>query len=189
MIETLQHWDAALLLKLNSFHNPFWDQVMSVATGRFIWVPLYVFLFVFLLLRFRKKMLILVPTIALLILCADQTSRVFKYACKRDRPCYNVEIMDELNVPDGCGGQYGFVSSHAANTFGLAMFIFLLWKGRRGRGWWLLLFVWAGFVSYTRIYLGVHYPLDIACGALVGIAAAFLVHWMYRRWLEGLVKS
>jgi len=189
VIETLHRWDCALLLKLNAIHSPFWDTLMSAATGRFFWIPLYLLLLGLIIVRFRKKTLLILPMLALMVLLADQSSRLMKSSCKRERPCYNETISGQLNVYDGCGGRYGFVSSHAANTFGLAMFMFLLWKGRRGRRWMLLVFLFAIFASYTRIYLGVHYPLDIAGGAIVGMLSAWVVILIYRKWIEGLIKE
>ncbi|TND09967.1 MAG: membrane-associated phospholipid phosphatase [Bacteroidetes bacterium] len=189
MIETLHSWDVALLLKLNSFHNPSWDTVMSVSTGRWIWIPIYLALFVLIILRFRKQAIPVFIAAALTIVLSDQVSRACKYGFKRERPCHNEMIASQLHVPDGCGGKYGFVSSHAANSFGLSFFIWLLWKGRKQRRWLLLLFPWAIYMTYTRIYLGVHYPLDIAGGAFVGLAVAALSVFIYRRWLVKIVPA
>lgn len=173
MISTLQQWDADLLLWFNQFHSPGWDQFMSLATGRWFSIPVYLALLVWVIWKFRKKALIVLPVIALLVVSSDQLSRACKYGFKRERPCYNITIQDKLHVYDGCGGRYGFVSSHAANTFALALFMFLLSKGTKRRGLFALLFIWAAFMVYTRIYLGVHYPLDIVCGALLGMGCAY----------------
>lgn len=186
MIEILHQWDAALLLKLNGFHSPFWDTLMSVCTGRWIWIPIYAFLLALVILRFRRQAIPVLISVALTIVLADQLSRACKYGFRRERPCYNETIASQLNVPDGCGGRYGFVSSHAANSFGLSFFLWMLWKGRRGRNWWWLMFAWAVFMTYTRIYLGVHYPLDIVGGALVGGLSAWGTVTLYRRWLSQL---
>lgn len=126
----------------------------------------------------------ILPVIALLIVTSDQLSRACKYGFKRERPCYNTNIMDKLHVYDGCGGQYGFVSSHATNTFALALFMFLLGKGARRRNLLLLLFFWAAFMSYTRLYLGVHYPFDIVGGALLGMGCAYVWWKLYDRKLQ-----
>lgn len=189
MISTLQQWDADLLLWLNQFHSPGWDQLMSLATGRWFSIPVYLLLLVWIIWKFRKKTLLLIPVFALLAVTSDQLSRACKYGFKRERPCHNIAIKDKLHVYDGCGGQYGFVSSHAANTFAVAMFAFLLSKGMKRRSWFLLFFLWAGFVTYTRIYLGVHYPLDIICGALLGMGCAYGWWWLYDRKLQRFIVT
>lgn len=107
---------------------------------------------------------------------ADQISvQLFKDVFMRLRPCHNPEIADLIHTINGaCGGQYGFVSSHAANTFGLALFVGLIFKKHVP---FLLkaLLIWAAVVSYSRIYVGVHYPADLICGAILGSIIAFLM--------------
>lgn len=109
----------------------------------------------------------------LTILLADQVSSgLMKPYFERLRPCHNPELEGLLYVYGRCGGLYGFVSSHAANTFGVATFLTLiLRKKQKGIKW---LFLYAVIVSYSRIYLGVHYPLDVLFGALVGVLSAYL---------------
>lgn len=145
-------------------------------TERYSWLPLYILLSVLVFVKFKWRGFILAPFIALVILSADQISvNLFKDVFLRLRPCHNPEIRDLVHTVDGCGGQYGFVSSHAANTFALAIFIGFVLKKHLSYLLHIML-VWAAIVSYSRIYVGVHYPADIICGALLGVVIA-LVFW------------
>src|SRR3989304_5383050 len=176
MIETFKNIDTQLFLFLNGFHNDFWDAVMYWAGDRYFWIPLYAVILVLTGVKLKwKTLLIILPMITLLILISDQGSVLLKNLFQRYRPCHNNIIQDVVHTLNGkCGGQYGFVSSHASNTFALAMFVGMLFRKKLR---WMLVFMLsgAGFVSYSRIYTGVHYPADIAAGALMGISAGFLL--------------
>lgn len=180
MIETLKSWDTALFLFLNSKHNAFFDVVMSWTSYRFTWIPLYIFFFYLVIKHFRSKTWLVVVATVLVILLADQISvHAFKFVFLRYRPCHNLILQSQVHLNDGCGGTYGFISSHAANTFALAMFLFLLFKEKiRYFGWFM--FGWACFVSYSRIYNGVHYPADVACGAIVGMGIGATVYQLFQ---------
>ncbi len=116
----------------------------------------------------------------LVIVLSDQISvHAFKQVFLRYRPCHNLLLQAQVHLNDGCGGMYGFVSSHAANTFALAMFLSLLFKNKI-KYFGLAIFVWAAFVSYSRIYNGVHYPADIACGAILGMGIGIVVFKIYQ---------
>lgn len=144
---------------------------------RFSWMPLYVVLAVLMSLKFKWRLLVLAPFVTLLIIGSDQISvHLFKDVFMRLRPCHNPLITDLVHtVNNHCGGQYGFVSSHAANTFALACFVGLVLKNHFK---WMLPFMlfWATIVSYSRIYLGVHYPGDILGGAVLGALIGFLIY-------------
>ena len=174
MLEYLDQLDRAVLLYLNGLHSDTMDEVMVFISGKWSWLPLYVFIIGYTALKYKKKSWIYIGAIFLTFVLTDViSSQVFKKGIKRFRPSHNVEITEQLHLPDGKGGKYGFFSSHAANTFGLAMFLCLLFYKER-RVWCLMLF-WAFVVSYSRIYLGKHYPLDILCGALFGVLMAIFV--------------
>jgi undecaprenyl-diphosphatase len=136
---------------------------------------LYLILVVLLFVKFKWQGFIIAPFIAIVILLADQVSvHLFKEVFLRFRPCHNLAIKDLVHTVDGCGGQYGFVSSHAANTFALAVFLGLVFKKYCSKLLFVML-VWATIVSYSRIYVGVHYPADLFCGALLGVLLALIV--------------
>ncbi len=176
MIEKL---DQTIFLFLNSFNSPWWDKVMVVLSARLTWLPLYLFILVLLSLKHKRSMLIIVPVIILTIAAADQLSvHAFKEVFLRLRPCHEPELQGLVHtVNDRCGGMYGFVSSHAANSFAVAV----LSLGLLNKKWYTILIIcWATLVSYSRIYLGVHYPGDIIGGAALGASLACLSLALYR---------
>ncbi len=176
LINTLKNWDTQLFLFLNSKHNSFFDVVMFWASHRYFWIPLYLFFFFLVIKYYGKQVWLVVLAAILLIVLSDQISvHAFKFVFLRYRPCHNLILQSQVHLNDGCGGMYGFISSHAANTFALAMFLFLLLRDKlKHIGWFM--FPWAAFVSYSRIYNGVHYPADVACGAIVGMGIGVLVY-------------
>lgn len=168
MLDALIQWDQELFLWLNNQHNAFLDELMWWISYNFTWVPFYLFLIIVVGRRYGWKILaILVPTLVMLVLCADQSSvQLFKEVFQRPRPCHEPALEGMVHiVKDHCGGKWGFVSSHATNSFAVAVFILSLLKHRF---WMVLMLVWAAVVSYSRVYLGVHYPGDILGGALLG---------------------
>ncbi|WP_154857059.1 phosphatase PAP2 family protein [Cyclobacterium xiamenense] len=176
MIHLIQQWDEAFFLFLNGQHAPWLDPIMLALTGKYIWVPLYLYLLYLIIRRYPKEWVGYVVGLILTVVLADQlTSGIMKPFFERLRPCHDPRWDELIRNYAGCGGRYGFASSHAANTFALASFMQQVGKKRmRGMGW---LFGWAALVSYTRIYLGVHYPLDVLVGAAVGVLVAWLVWW------------
>lgn len=177
--------DKRILLFLNGMHSPLMDEIMWFFSRVPVWIPLYVLLVVFIVLKFGKKSWLIIPIIALLIACSDQTSvHFFKNVFHRLRPSHEPSLEGLLHfVHNYHGGLYGFISSHASNTFALATFLSLLFR-KKWFSW--TIFVWAGIVSYSRIYLGVHYPGDVVCGALWGVLLAIIFFALYRR-LESIL--
>jgi undecaprenyl-diphosphatase len=153
------------------------------------WIPLYAFLMYLLYKRYGFKglwfvVLIVVGTVA----ATDQSSvKLFKNVFMRYRPCHNLEIGHLVHlVNEHCGGLYGFVSSHAANSFGVATSIGLFLHQKKEL--WLL-WLWAALVSYSRIYLGVHYPTDIIGGAILGIVVAYVLFTFTFPWVPEKDRS
>lgn len=168
MIDQLITYDKELLRFLNGYHTPWLDPVMLILTETITWLPLYIFLLYIVIKEFKKEAWIILLGIAITILLADQiTASVMKPFFARLRPSREPTLDGLIHLVDGYkGGQFGFASSHAANTFGAATFYFLLFRAIKPWVGWL--FLWAALMSYTRIYLGVHYPGDIIVGGLVG---------------------
>ena len=178
MIEFLDGIDKSLFLFLNACHSDFWDPIMWWISGKSSWIFLYVLILVWLGVKHKWRILIIMLFVILLVTATDQISvHFFKNVFQRFRPCHNPELKQLVHlVHNHCGGKFGFVSSHAANTFGVAIFSSALIKNKYYK-WFILL--WAALVSYSRIYLGVHYPGDILGGALLGAGIGFLFARLY----------
>lgn len=171
--------DARLLLIVNGAHSPFFDSVMWCISGRWIWVPFYAVLAYLLFRRMSwKRASICLVTIGLIILAADQTcATLIRPEIGRLRPaCLNNPLSSFVHVVNGYrGGRYGFPSCHAANTFALAVFMSLV---IRHKWFTVMMFSWAFIVSYSRMYLGVHYFGDLFCGATIGSLFAVLFYYL-----------
>lgn len=171
--------DARLLLIVNGAHSPFFDSVMWCISGRWIWVPFYAVLAYLLFRRMSwKRALICLVTIGLIILAADQTcATLIRPEIGRLRPAnLNSPLSSFVHVVNGYrGGRYGFPSCHAANTFALAVFMSLV---IRHKWFTVMMFSWAFVVSYSRMYLGVHYFGDLFCGATIGSLFAVLFYYL-----------
>ena len=180
-IQSIKDFDTQLFLFLNSKHNSFLDFTMFWASDKFIWIPLYLFFGFLVIKHFKKQTWLIILFTLLLILLSDQISNhLFKDIFLRYRPCHNLLLQNKIHLNSGCGCMYGFVSSHAANTFALAMFLGLLLR-KRIKQFTLFIFLWAAFVSYSRIYNGVHYPADVAVGALLGMLIGVIVFKLYQK--------
>lgn len=171
--------DARLLLIVNGAHSPFFDSVMWCISGRWIWVPFYAVLAYLLFRRMSwKRASICLVTIGLIILAADQTcATLIRPEIDRLRPAnLNNPLSSFVHVVNGYrGGRYGFPSCHAANTFALAVFMSLV---IRHKWFTVMMFSWAFIVSYSRMYLGVHYFGDLFCGATIGSLFAVLFYYL-----------
>lgn len=180
MFEKLEQFDQDLLLAINSRHTPFFDSFFYIISDKMVWIPFY-FLLLFLVIRnYKSKSWLILFLTALLILVSDQfASGLVKNLVLRYRPCHNVFIGNKLHLVNGyCGGQYGFISSHASNTFALATYIGLLLKEKWPR-FSILLIAWASLVSFSRIYLGVHYPADVIGGGLAGLTFGLIFYKLF----------
>ena len=183
MLEALQSLDRNLLLAINRAHTPALDAVMVFASNRNVWFPAYLGLAIWLIYVFRHRAWFLLPLIFAAVGLADSiTSRLFKPYFGRLRPCHDPKLMALLHLPDGCGGQFGFLSSHAANSVALAVFLAFTLPAGRYRALKTSVFLWAILLSYSRLYLGAHFPADVLGGALIGAVLGWGAARLYQRW-------
>jgi undecaprenyl-diphosphatase len=169
MIDQLLEFDTSLFLFLNGLGTPFFDPFWMLITNKITNLSIYLVLLIwYFKLKNGKAAFLILFFIGLLILVTDQTTNLFKYGFERLRPCHNEEIVDIMRiVKNGCGGLYGYFSGHASNSFALSIYFSLLFANRYPKLKYALFFM-ASLISYSRIYIGVHYPLDIISGALFG---------------------
>lgn len=187
MIDQLEQWDKALFILLNGSHNDLFDVLMPLISNKWVWIPLYALLLYLLIKNEKGQIAFTLIGIGLLILISDQAaSGLLKPWVGRLRPCYDPELADSVHLLKGCGGRFGFASSHASNSFAVAMFCWLLLKNHVKYIW--LLIPWAALVAYSRVYIGVHFPGDILMGGLIGIGSAYLVN-LIRNYLNLQLKE
>lgn len=191
MLDKILIWDEELFLLINGFHNSFGDFVMFWMSEKFIWIPLYL-LFIFLIYRQYKlkKTLIIILSAAIMIALSDQISvHFFKNVFQRLRPCHDPTLIDLVHLVKGkCGGQYGFISSHAANTFAISVFMIKL-IGKEYKYFKSIILIWAILICFSRIYLGVHFPGDVVIGVLIGIFIGWFISWLILRFIFVNKKS
>ena len=173
-METLIDIDKSLFVFLNSLGSDSFDFIWLLITDKKSSIPLYIFLIYYIYKKFsNKEFLKYLILVIILIVLTDQASGFFKDFFQRLRPCHDQEINSFIRiVKEGCGGLYGFFSAHAANTFAVATFFYFTLK-RYSKNF-KYLFLWAAIVSYSRIYVGVHFPFDIIFGACFGTVLGYL---------------
>jgi undecaprenyl-diphosphatase len=179
VFETLNHIDTNLFLFLNGHHSQFWDFVMWWASDRFTWIPLYALVLWLLIKQCPGKVGLLLLLIVLLVLMSDQSANFAKYIIARPRPSHEPALQGMVHlVRNYAGGTLGFYSAHASNAFAVAVFAIML-SGRRYK--WLVpvMLFYAILVSYSRIYLGVHYPGDVLTGAVMGLLIGLGISRLY----------
>jgi undecaprenyl-diphosphatase len=174
----IEHLDQRLFLLINSFNSPFWDNVMYSISGKVIWAPLYLAILIWIGFRYKRKFPVILLFVILAVILADQLSvQLFKEVFHRLRPCHEPALAGMAHLVKGeCGGLYGFVSSHASNSFNVALLSLMFIKQR----WYSIsILLWASVIGYSRIYLGVHYPGDVICGALLGSLIGWGIYKLY----------
>ena len=182
-METLLHWDAVLFQFINgSLSNVLFDAVLPWCRERWVWAPLYLFVAVFSWTNFGRRGWWVVLGIGAAVALADFTSsRLIKKNVQRLRPCNDPAMAAHvhLRVPS-CGSGYSFTSSHAANHFAVSVFLIGMF-GRLSRRVRPVLLAWAGTIALAQVYVGVHYPGDVLCGAALGVAVGWWTAVTWRR--------
>ena len=180
MLEQLIEWDKTVFLFLNNTHTPFWDHFMWIYTGRLTWIPLIVALLFVLFRKNWKEATLVVVALALTITLCDQfASTLCKPYFARFRPAQDPDFSPFVQIVNGYrGGRYGFISSHAANSFGAVVLLALIFRNRL---FTITGLVWAAVNCYSRIYLGKHFPMDLVWGALVGAVLGYAAWRLFRR--------
>ena len=189
MIEFIKSIDLILLDLINGAGRPFLDPIMIFLSAKFVWIPLYLYLTFLLYAQYGKRFWIPLLFIVISLTLSDQfTSSFMKPYFQRLRPCLDQSLAIVVEVVKGCGGKYGFASSHAANTMGLAVFYLMLLKTKK-KILAYAIFTWALMVGYSRAYLGVHYPGDVIVGFLVGGFFGYLCYQLHSLVIKKLGNS
>jgi undecaprenyl-diphosphatase len=180
--ESIRNWDQTILFNINQvLTNSFFDSLMPWLRESTIWLPLYVFFFAFAISNFGKKGWFWLLFFLLTVAACDQVSGLFKSHFHRLRPCNDPFMTEFIKLRLGyCSASFSFTSSHAANHFGLAIFIHNTFKQIKGfkTGW---LFIWAASICYAQMYVGIHYPTDILGGMLIGLFFGALIARIFNR--------
>jgi membrane-associated phospholipid phosphatase len=181
-MDKLIQLDKHLFYMINhGMSNSFFDWLMPIIRNPNVWIPLYVFIFVFCIYRYRKTGVYIIVLLALTFGIADRGSAgLIKPMVKRVRPCNDPTLAKTiiLRVPRSSG--YSFPSSHASNHFAIAFFLSFVFCSR-WKWIWLIGVIWAAAISFAQVYVGVHYPIDITCGALYGMLVGYLVYLLFKK--------
>lgn len=177
MIDQLLQYDTELFLFLNNLGSESWDGMWRFITEKYSSIPIYLLLLYFIYKQLGwKGTAVILASAALMITATDQLANLFKYGIQRPRPCQVEAIKDGMRfMADRCG-RYGYFSAHAASSMAAAVFLGLILK-HRFKYLPFLLLIWAVIIAYSRIYLGVHYPLDIITGMFFG----GIIGWIFYR--------
>lgn len=182
MIAELLQLDTELFLKIHQgLSNEFFDWLMPLLRNRFFWAPLYLFIIVFCIKEYKKQGYYIILALLLTFACGDLiSSRLIKKSVARIRPCNEITLANNIIHRVPCGTGYSFPSSHATNHFAIAVFLISLfykkWKAILPIG-----LLWAASISFAQVYVGVHYPIDILCGSILGISIGLIISTIFKR--------
>ncbi|OAV69433.1 undecaprenyl pyrophosphate phosphatase [Bacteroidales bacterium Barb6XT] len=180
MLEKVLEYERELFFLLNGSHTASMDHIIWLYSGKTVWLPAAFFILILLTykVKWREWLLVLLAIALVITLCDQFASHLCKPLFMRLRPTHHPDFMEQVQTVSGYrGGQYGFISSHAANAFGFATFLTLLFRYKPLIT--VTLYLWATITAYTRIYLGVHFISDIVPGIASGILFGSLVYTLY----------
>jgi len=182
MIQELLQFDTELFLKIHrGLSNGFFDWIMPLLRNRFFWSPLYLFIVIFCIRQYKKTGYYIIAGILLTFALGDMiSSKLIKPNVGRLRPCNEVSLTGQIIPRVPCGRGKSFPSSHATNHFGIAVFLI----GVFYRQWKAILpigILWAASISFAQVYVGVHYPVDVFCGMLLGTTLGILTTFIYKK--------
>ncbi len=179
MLEHIENIDREITIIINNLSHDYLDYIMIFLSNKYVWIPLYIYL-IFLLWKYDKKnFTINIVICSGSVIVADFiTSSIMKPYFERLRPCQDNSMLDLINIVSGCGKKFSFASSHASTTFSLATIFFYITRGDIK-----LLFLWSLLIGYSRIYLGVHYFLDVIIGFLVGFLTSMIIYRISKKYL------
>lgn len=182
-MSVLEKLDISLFNYINQgLSSDFLDFLLVPIRYEKFWIPFYAFVLVFLIFNIKKYQWFSIFFIFATIGSADLvSSHIIKPMVERPRPCHENSGLDNVIVRVRCGSGYSFTSSHATNHFATATILFLIFAGRKKK-WMYLLFLWAAAISIAQVYVGVHYPVDIFCGSLLGTSIGILGFYFYKYW-------
>lgn len=177
MFEDIARIEHPIFIWLNQFHTPIMDQIMYLFSNKLLWMPTTLFMLFILIFKaknIRRAIFVIIGLVLVIALCDQLTSGILKNITERLRPTHHPSYFNVVNYCyDYTGGRYGFASSHAANAFGCAAYLSLVFKNRL---YSFTIFTWAIITGYTRIYLGVHFIADILVGLVIGLVIGNLVY-------------
>ncbi len=181
IVEYLKKIDQKLFLQINTqWTNSFLDNILPVYRDQLVWTPLYLFLLIFMIVNFKTNSVRWLLVVAITMIISDQlSSHIIKPWVGRMRPCQDPDLIPYAKLLLGyCPGNASFTSSHATNHFTAGVFIFYTLRDSFKKWSWLFI-IWAATISYAQVYIGVHYPLDVLCGALLGCGIGWMMKELY----------
>jgi len=189
MLDKILPYEEKLFFLINGSHSDFWDNVMWLYSRLKVWLPLAILIIINIIYKknWKQWLIVLLAIVLLFILCDQISSHIIKPLIARLRPTHFPGIMEHVRILyNYSGGIYGFISGHATNSFGFALFTALLF---RNKFYSITIFVWATVMAYSRVYLGVHFISDIVGGMIVGLVIGFIVYKMYKYVIHSILNK